>query len=332
MAQSSQPSQPWISGGATQPDPDARQYTVVTPDGRTLGVAEYGPADGLPVFSLHGTPGCRFGGPPPEEPDLYERLGVRVIGYDRAGYGLSTRRPGRRVVDVVDDVRAIADHNGIEQFAVTGGSGGGPHCLAVTARLADRVTRSACVVGVTPFGAEGLPAEQWLAGMTEGNVKEFTWAAEGEAVMRPNLERLATAELQRVLDNPADPFGDDYELSAGDRAILADPRRHVRTVRLTQEAFRNGVDGWLDDNLVFVSPWGFDVAEITRPTMVWFGVEDTLVPPAHGEWLAAHVPGAMVVRMAGGHMELALRAADLVGWLAGGDPPPDPVPPKESDS
>ena len=76
MAQSSQPSQPWISGGATQPDPDARQYTVVTPDGRTLGVAEYGPADGLPVFSLHGTPGCRFGGPPPEEPDLYERLGA----------------------------------------------------------------------------------------------------------------------------------------------------------------------------------------------------------------------------------------------------------------
>lgn len=318
--------QPWASGGATVEDPKARQYTVTTPDGRTLGVAEYGPADGIPYFDLHGTPGCRYGGPPPGEPELFERLGVRRIGYDRAGYGLSTRRPGRRVVDVADDVRVIADHLGLDSFAVTGGSGGGPHCLAVAARLRDRVTRVACVVGVAPMGDDGLPTDVWLDGMTEGNIKEFTWALAGEDVLRPELERLAADELARVVDDPANALGPDYELPDADRAVMSDPRRAERIVRGTQEAYRTGVDGWVDDNIVFVSPWGFDVSEITAPAMVWFGVEDTLVPPAHGEWLATHVPGAQVVRMKGGHMELANRLGDLAAWLAGGDLPGDARP------
>ena len=61
------PDAPWISGGADDPDPKAREYTVTAPDGRTIGVAEYGPEDGTPVFSIHGTPGSRYGGPPPEK-------------------------------------------------------------------------------------------------------------------------------------------------------------------------------------------------------------------------------------------------------------------------
>lgn len=314
---------PWVSGGATVDDPTARQLTVTTPDGRTLGVAEYGPPDGVPVFSLHGTPGSRYGGPPPEQPDLYERLGVRVVGYDRPGYGLSTRHRGRCVADAAADVATIADHLGIDRFAVTGGSGGGPHCLAVATLLPERVSRVACVVGVAPLGPAGLEQDVWLEGMTQGNLDEFGWALDGEETTVGHLQRLAAEDLQRVLVDPSNPFGDAYELSDGDRAILADPARQERTVRTTQEAHRTGVDGWVDDNLVFVRDWGFDVADLTAPAMVWFGVEDTLVPVAHGEWLAAQVPGAHVVRMEGGHMELAHRVGDLMGWLAGGPLPDD---------
>lgn len=313
----------WVSGGAKVADPQARQRVITTPDGRQLGVAEYGPADGTPLFSLHGTPGARYGGAPPENPDLFEQIGVRVIGYDRPGYGLSTRHPGRRVADAAADLSTVADHLGVDRFAVEGGSGGGPHCLAVATLLPDRVTRAAAVVSVAPFGPAGLEREEWLAGQTQGNVEEFTAALSGEAASRKLTERLATEMLAQVEVDPANFLGDAYELADGDRALLADPRRHERTARMVQECLRTGVDGWVDDVLAFVTPWGFDVHDLRVPVMVWFGMDDTLVPPAHGEWLARSIPGAAAVRMTGGHLELAHRIEDLLRWLVGGPLPDD---------
>ena len=317
--------QPWVSGGATFPDPDARQRTVTTPDGRTLGVAEYGPEDGFPVVGIHGTPGSRFAGPPPQQPDLYDRLGVRSITFDRPGYGISTRRAGRTVADAADDVAAIVDALGVDQFAVTGGSGGGPHCLAVATLLPDRVTRVACVVGVAPLGDAGLPQDDWLAGTTKGNVDEFTWSMAGEETLRPQLQRLAAADLERVAADPTNPFGEEYQMSDGDREIMSRPDYAVRIQRLIEEAYRCGVDGWVDDDLVFVKDWGFDLSALTAPAMVWYGTDDTLVPPAHGQWLARNVPGALVVTMAGGHLELVNRAEELMVWLTGGQAPADAV-------
>jgi pimeloyl-ACP methyl ester carboxylesterase len=217
----------------------------------------------------------------------------------------------------------IADALGLEQFAVTGGSGGGPHCLAVATLLADRVTRAACVVGVAPFGAKGLPQSEWLHGMTQGNIDEFTWAMAGEDVLRTNLQSEATEDLARVAIDPANPFGDTYQLSESDRDIMARPEYAVRTQRLMQEACRAGIDGWLDDDLVFVRPWGFDLNALRVPTMVWYGANDTLVPAAHGRWLAANVPNALVVEMDGGHLELVNRLDELLRWLIDGTPPGD---------
>src|SRR4051812_50081690 len=104
---------PWVSGGTDTPDPDARQYTVETSDGHTLGVAEYGPEDGFPIFGIHGTPGSRYGGPPPEKPDLYGPLNVRPIGFYRAGDGVSTRRPDRGGGDAAGGGAASAPHPGL---------------------------------------------------------------------------------------------------------------------------------------------------------------------------------------------------------------------------
>ena len=317
---------PWVSGGADDPDQSAREYTVTASDGRTIGVAEYGPSDGFPIVGIHGTPGSRYGGPPPDEPDLYERLGVRAINFDRAGYGRSTRQPGRAVAAAAADVKAIVDHLGIDRFSVTGGSGGGPHCLAVATLMPERVSRAGCVVGVAPFGDEGLEQADWLAGMTQGNVDEFTWSLEGETTLRPHLQRLAAEELPKLLVDPSTALGEDYKLSDGDREIMSRPAFQTRIKRSMQEAYRTGVDGWVDDDLAFVQPWGFDLSALQVPTMVWFGVEDTLVPAAHGEWLSANVPGAATVRMTGGHMELANRVSELVQWLIGGAMPADATP------
>lgn len=159
--------------------------------------------------------------------------------------------------------------------------------------------------------------------MTQGNVDEFTWALSGEETMRPKLQKLAAEELPRLDEDPANALGDAYELSEADKAIMARPEYQKRLRRGGQEAYRHGVDGWVDDNLAFVAPWGFDLSTLKTPTMVWFGLDDTLVPPSHGEWLARNVNDARVVRMAGGHMELVNRVEENVTWLLGGDLPSD---------
>src|SRR6266511_795600 len=195
--------------------------TVAPADGRTLTIAEWGDPDGFPVFLLHGTPGSRFVGQ--ADASAYANVGARVIAYDRPGYGGSDRFRGRRVVDCVADVSAIADSLGIERFAVIGGSWGGPHSLAVGARLPERVTRAACAAGVAPFD---IPGFDWFAGMDAVNIEEIGWALEGEDVLAREIERVAVAMLKRVADDPAKVISDEVELSEADRAIMASPERH----------------------------------------------------------------------------------------------------------
>jgi pimeloyl-ACP methyl ester carboxylesterase len=149
--------------------PAARDaQTVTTTDGRTPMFAEWGDPAGVPVFSLHGAPGSRFARFYDES--VYLDVGARVITYDRPGYGGSDRHRGRRIVDCVGDVAAIADELGIERFAVTGGSVGGPHSLAVAARLGDRVTRAACGSGIAPFDT---PDFDWFKDLDPLNVQEM---------------------------------------------------------------------------------------------------------------------------------------------------------------
>jgi len=261
--------------------------SIRTPSGRAVTYAEWGDAAGAPVFSLHGTPGCRLNRP--LEEDKVRDARVRLITYDRAGYGASDRQPGRRVVDCVEDIAAIADAVGIDRFAVVGASGGGPHALAAAARLADRVTRVHCVVGIAPYPAEGL---DWLGDMDPANVTEFGWALQGEERLTAELTREGAEMQARVAVDPATIL-DGFDLPPADLATLADPRVQTVIREATAEMFANGILGWVDDDLAFLKPWGFDVAEIAVPLEVRSGADDVLAPAAHSEWLVAHIPGAV---------------------------------------
>lgn len=263
---------------------------VQTSDGRTLAYAQIGDPDGTPVFVLHGTPGCRLSGRHPD-PARVSDAGLRVVTYDRPGYGRSTRHPGRDVVDCVADVAVIADALGIERFVVTGGSGGGPHALAVAARLPERVIRAACNVGAAPYDAPDL---DWFDGMDPENVKELGWALEGEETLAVELEREADKHVRRLDEDPATLLG-DFQLSESDQAVLQDQVVRERMRTSFREALASGIWGWADDDLACVKPWGFDVEEIRVPVQVRYGVSDVLVPAGHGEWLARHVPNANVI-------------------------------------
>jgi pimeloyl-ACP methyl ester carboxylesterase len=284
---------------------------VAAANGRSLTFVEWGDPDGFPVFSLHGTPGSRFVGQ--AFTSAYASVGARVISYDRPGYGGSDRFRGRRVVDSVADVSAIADSLGIGRFAVSGGSWGGPHSLAVAARLPERVTRAACGAGVAPFD---MPGFDWFADMDAVNIDELGWALEGEDVLAREIERTAAGMLERVADDPSKVISDEVELSETDRAVMASPELQEATRRVINEAFRQGVWGYVDDIFCLIHSWGFDVSEIRVPTRILYGLNDVLVPRQHGEWLAHNVPDAeVVIDEQGGHMPDPNLVTERFDWL-----------------
>jgi pimeloyl-ACP methyl ester carboxylesterase len=161
------------------------------------------------------------------------------------------------------------------------------------------------IAGVAPFAANGL---EWLAGMGEENQLEFGAALRGEAALRGYLEAEAPGLRQAGPD----------EIIASLATILPDVDRAVLTGEYGEdlaasfhEALRIGVDGWLDDDLAFLAPWGFDLDEIRVPAAVWQGSADLMVPAAHGRWLASRLPHAAAHLEEGeGHLSIGLGALD----------------------
>ena len=289
--------------------PEHLEHRIKRSDGRTLAVAEWGDPDGVPVIAHHGTPGSRI--EYWRDPTIYARHGLRWVTFDRPGYGESTRLPGRSIADVVPDVAAIADALGIDRFAVFGGSGGGPHALASAALLPDRVTRCLAASSPAPWEAEGF---DHLEGMNAGNVAEFSAALIGEAAHRPIAEREAAAALERLRSGRADWLGDNYPLSEADRTEMA--KDVASALDDLEHALAPGVDGWVDDMLASVRPWGFDLGAIRCPVRIEYGRTDALVPAANGDWLVENVPGATSVITDAGHLASDEVVEASYAWLA----------------
>jgi pimeloyl-ACP methyl ester carboxylesterase len=269
------------------------------------------------VFSLHGTPGSREG-PNPRGGRLHG-MGVRLISYDRPGYGQSDRQVSRQVADAAEDVRAIADYLGIERFAVLGRSGGGPHALACAALLPHRVTRACALVSLAPPDAEGL---DWFGGMADSNVAEFTNAA-------TDPDRLAASLIATAAQIRADPASHvttlGPEMPDADRQVVADAGIRAKLARNFAEALRDSADGWIDDALAFTSPWAFDVSTIRVPVLLWHGEKDVFSPVAHSRWLAKRIPGAIPTILPGKAHFAALEVVpDILSWLIRPGQPANP--------
>ncbi len=281
------------------------------PDGRTLDIRIGGPAAGPVLLFHHGTPGSaapfRF------ITTAARALGMRTITYSRPGYGDSTRHVGRTVADVVPDLLHVLDRLGIQDCVTAGWSGGGPHALACGVLAPDRVRGVLTIAGVAPYDAPGL---NFLDGMGEENVEEFGATVAGEhawrAAMGDDIEQLAHATAQNIV------AGMSTLLPESDLAVLSDEFGQDLAAGF-REGLRNGADGWLDDDLTFVRPWGFDLSKIEVPTHVWQGSEDLMVPAAHGRWLAQAIPGVAAHLLQGeGHLSVVIGSidamlADLIG-------------------
>ncbi|NUR31797.1 MAG: alpha/beta hydrolase [Catenulispora sp.] len=256
-------------------------------DGRRLAVETWGPEHGLPVFLLHGMPGSRVG-PRPRDSLLF-RLGVRLIAYDRPGYGDSDRLDRRAVADAAADVAAIADELGLRRFAVLGRSGGGPHALACAGLLPDQVTRVAVLTTLAPRDAEGL---DWYAGMTASNVAAFLAAEADDGTFGVWFE--ARAALLRRDPAANLPFR-DAELSETDRRVVGDAGIRAMLLQNCAAAVKISGVGWADDVRALASAWGFDPASVAAPVLLWHGAEDVHSPVSHMAWLAERIRGSQLV-------------------------------------
>jgi pimeloyl-ACP methyl ester carboxylesterase len=283
---------------------------IVTASGnRKLAIDISGASHGSPVILFHGTPGSR-NGPKPRGKVLYN-LGVRLISYDRPGYGGSSPQPGRTVADAASDVEVIADALELDQFAVVGRSGGGPHALACAALLSTRVTRTGVLVSLAQPNATDL---DWFDGMTESNIKDF---AAADADPLGLAERIRARVDRTMLDPESLVLALEAEMTAADRRVIEDIAIRRLLAETFREALRDGPQGWIDDVLAIRRDWGFRLASIVGPVRLWHGREDNIAPASHSEWMARRIQRAeIVVQADAAHFGAVEILPEMLSWLA----------------
>lgn len=218
---------------------------------------------------------------------------VRLVSYGRPGYGGSSASVGRDVASAAADVAAVLDALGVDRFAAMGASGGGPHALACAALLADRCVAAVTLAGIAPF--TGRP--EWFDGM------------KAPGGLQAALDGVESRERFAEHDDfdPAQFIDADYAALEGAWASLGAD---------AGAAGREGPRGLVDDDVAFVSEWGFDPASIAVPVLVVQGGLDRVVPPAHGEQLAATIPGATLWREPlDGHVSVLRALPAALDWV-----------------
>ncbi|HEX9551538.1 MAG TPA: alpha/beta fold hydrolase, partial [Candidatus Limnocylindrales bacterium] len=273
------------------------------PSGRALAIAEWGDPGGRPVLLLHGAPGSRLIAP---DPAVSEAMSIRLVTFDRPGYGGSDPAPGRRLVDGAADVAAVIADLGLGEVEIVGWSSGGPYALAAAATRPDLIRAVAVVAGTAPLGE--LPHA--LDGYSPEERALVETIRRGEPGARERaLEQQAgyAASPTAVLDRAAEAGGAEAgaaeaggaeaggaEASDPEAPIPARPEVVAALRAMLVEGARQGSAGYADDTIAELGDWGFSPATVVAPVDLWWGAHDKLTPRDHLDALARLVPTARV--------------------------------------
>jgi pimeloyl-ACP methyl ester carboxylesterase len=223
--------------------------------------------------------------------EAFEVAGVCVVTADRPGYGGSSPLAGRTTADWADDTAALADHLGVERFAVIGLSSGGPYAVACASLLGERVVGAIVAAGNT----------------------DMSWPDARNGYLESELAIMALDDADAAVERCVELYGADgsaffegeMDLGATDNAWLADEANSTALFTTMGDAFRQGVVGYAHDIWVQGRAWSFDPATITCPVIVAHGADDQLVPIAHSRHTASLIPNAELRILAGvGHLSL----------------------------
>lgn len=279
--------------------------TLTMPDGRTVGYADFGPSDGIPVIDCHGGPSTRI--EPIQFPSACQENGFRLIGIDRPGYGLSDPLPGRVIADWTPDCLAVADALGLDRFMIVGVSTGASYSMCVAAQAPDRVLAAAAVCGISDARDPAVRAAFVGEEATIGIGMKIVWEAPDRETALANSEAMFRGELD----------GGALALCPADLEMLADPEFAPKAMAANAGILAFGAQGYCDDRWADGLGWGsFDVGAIRCPVRVLHGGEDGLVPVSVAEHTAAIVPGARLRVVPGlGHLSIFKELPALLDEL-----------------
>jgi pimeloyl-ACP methyl ester carboxylesterase len=247
--------------------------------------------------------------------DAASLMGVRLISPDRPGIGRSTFQPGRRLVDWPADVDQLANHLGLDRFAVMGWSAGGPYAAVCAARMRGRVTAAALLSSAVPLDvygtSRGLTTEDRLLLSLSQRAPSLA-----SAVIAATLVNVSNPRLLRAVMRTFPPV---------DRTVLRQWGAPDQALAFVREATLQGTAGCVLDYKIFGDPWGFSLEEIRVPVQIWEGEDDSTGPPGYRAFLKRHIPQATVTVVPGeGHLSLLPhRAPDILAALLGGDHRPE---------
>jgi len=252
-------------------------------DGRRLGFAEYGDPTGRPVFMFHDLWGNRTLRHPDD--NILEQLGVRLIGIDRPGYGMSTRKPNHNLMDMVDDTMMLAKGLNISKFSVLGYSAGAPYALACAYRFPQIITRCAIVSSLPP-----MDDEQGFQAVNPNYARLFQLAQNMEPFFRLLMRGFFWFDARR------DPGYYIKELTmtmpSVDQAIMSNPTIYDSRRMMWGEIQKNGSDAFVDEMVTLVKSWGFRLQSVNVPVDIWWGESDTMSAPVVGKRMADFIPDA----------------------------------------
>lgn len=268
----------------------ARSYSILPlPDGRNLGYAEYGVANGSPVLFFHGAPGSSH--IHADMADVAAQLKIRLIAVDRPGYGSSYPHAARTLLSWAADIAALTDALALPRFSIIGFSGGTPYALACAFSLPERVTKVALVGALAPLDIPGVT--EGLSPLSSGL---FELARTNPGELRNTFASVApsAAALHGVIQSSA---------SEWEKAVLNEHQSEFET-EFTR-TLQSGIEGVASDFILYTGDWKFPLEDIKTETHLWSGTDDCYTPPAMSRYLDSHLPNSRFFTLQGeGHYAL----------------------------
>ncbi|WAB83496.1 alpha/beta hydrolase [Microcella daejeonensis] len=207
-------------------------------------------------------------------------LGRELVCVARPGYGGAPRRPGRSVAEGALDAAIALRRHDLRDVLVAGYSGGGPHALALAAAEPARIR--AVVVAGCPAPYAG--ADEWFAGMVDPGALRAAVGGIDARGAHPEVwePRSFTARDYTALEGEWRVLGQD----AGDADALMD-------------------GGAVDDDVAFVTDWGFPLSAVAAPVTLAHGSADRIIPVAHAAMLAERLRDArLAIHDGDGHVSV----------------------------
>ena len=257
-----------------------REWRCRTDDGQQFLVQSAPASAGFPVFVHAGTPASRHLFEPTV--DAAAEHGLRLVCWDRPGYGGRPGRPGRSIAQVAQDARAVAVALEVPRFATWGFSGGGAYALACAALLPAQVTGAVVLAGLAPYGASGL---DWARQLSDGGAEVDLFFSDRETAREHH--RIDAEVWAAALSRPEGWLARWGDRAGQDQAHSSAVAEHLALI--FREAMTGGDEGWWEDWSAVLSPWGFEIGDIRAPVQLWYGGSDRSVGSDHGQWLAEHL-------------------------------------------